>query len=172
MKRNILIYALCALFAFNFTSCKNEEEKTELEKRTEYLTDASKGWELTAATSSPAYVMLNGDLVTDLIKGGYLLDYELDDLVIYRATGALDVDPGKLTDPDGYTAAKNLGQWKFTDTEGKKLSTHIPFFYDETDANVNVLALTKDELRFNFSFNDNESPAKGEYTFTLTYKRK
>ncbi|MDL2296988.1 hypothetical protein LJC68_08685 [Bacteroidales bacterium OttesenSCG-928-B11] len=170
MKKNILIYALCAAFALNFTSCG--EEKTQLEERTDFLTGATKGWQLTAATSSPAYEMAANEFITDILNDGYLYDYEKDDIVIYRESGGIDVDPGSVTDPDGYTKLTNIGQWSFLDDEGKKLSTQIPFFMDAEPEEVNVIELTDKKLRFNYTFNDDESPSKGTYTFTLTYEKK
>ncbi|MDR2980043.1 MAG: hypothetical protein LBV02_06365 [Bacteroidales bacterium] len=170
MKRNILIYALCALFALNFTSCK--EEKTPLEERTEFLTGATKGWALTTATSSPAYLMSSGEYVSDLIGAGYLKDFEKDDLVIYRTTGAVDVNPGSVTDPEGYTTEKNIGQWKFLNDQATELSTQIPFFMDDVVEDVKILELTKNTLKFNYTHNAIDNPTKEVYTFTLTYTRK
>lgn len=184
MKKNIFMFALCAIFAFGMTSC-NPEEKTQLEERTDFLTGAKKGWELTAAESSPAYLFKDGSSATNLFTGGFIEDYEKDDLVIYNTSGSVEVDPGtKLPGEgeDGFSIKKSMGTWKFVDVDATILDTHIPFLlsaYGNTEAlGCRITDISANSLSFKYTFTQDareteqgNEPAK-TYTFTLTYKKK
>lgn len=176
MKRNLFICAISIVMAFTSISCNNNDQ-TEVEKRTEYLT-TRRGWKLTAATSSPPYEKRNGDMITNLFDG-YFRDFETDDIVYYNQTGSVDVDPGRLTPPSGepgFSTRTTMGTWSFLNDAGTRLRTHIPFMisYGNTAADVNVTALDERNLRFNFTFTEEDNdPAKAArvYTFSLTYER-
>lgn len=170
MKRNLLILAVVALFACSLNSCDPIEKS-----RTELLT-IEKGWVLSFAISSPAYLMSDGvTQVTDLIMGGYLNECELDDIIIFNANGGQTINPGAAICEDfGYQTEK-AGTWNFSEDESV-LNFQVPFFYNDEyttfDAeleNATILSLTENELRVSYSFTDESSPAKGNYTFTLTY---
>lgn len=163
MKKNLLIVAILAIFAGLFSAC-NPIEVTD-----EALLTQSKGWVLSAGTSSPAYELLDGSYATDLIKDGYLLDCEVDDILYFSANGGLAINPGanvcEETPADEYASI-----WTLTsDENGKFLKFQIPFFYDDELEVAEVLALSAEELRVKYTFTDEESPAKGTYSFTLTY---
>lgn len=162
MKKNLLIVAILAIFAGLFSACD------PIEVTDEALLTQSKGWVLSAGTSSPAYALSDGSFATDLIKDGYLYDCEVDDILYFHANGGLAINPGanlcEETD-DEYDST-----WTLTSNEnGKFLEFQIPFFYDNELEVAEVLALSAEELRVKYTFTDDESPAKGTYSFTLTY---
>lgn len=163
MKKNLLIVAVIAIFAGIFSAC-DPIEPTD----TDLLTQ-TKGWKLSAATSSPAYEFSDGTFASDLIKDGYLYDCELDDIIYFRANGGMDINLGEVCEEDG--AAEYASQWTLKEENGKKtLEFDIPFFHDpDVREYADVLELTKEQLRVKFTFSDDEAPAKGTYSFTLTY---
>ena len=166
MKKNTLIVAIIAIFALSLTSCDGTKKDLTFE---EAVTGAKNGWVLSSATSSPAYKMENGEYVTDLMNGGYLLACELDDITKFAANGALTINPGTKTcsaDDKEYAST-----WTYN-AETKILYYQIPFFYDDERENVHVLDFSKDELRVNYTYNDVEVGTKDIYTFTLIYKKK
>lgn len=163
MKKNLLIVAILAIFAGLFSACVDPEVTDEA------LLTQSKGWVLSAGTSSPAYALSDGSFATDLIKDGYLYDCEVDDILYFHANGGLAINPGanvcEETPADEYASI-----WTLTsDENGKFLKFQIPFFYDDELEVAEVLALSAEELRVKYTFTDEESPAKGTYSFTLTY---
>jgi hypothetical protein len=170
MKRNLILLTVLLSFGILFSACKKDEKTT-----TELLT-YKKGWVLAEATSSPAYELADGSFATNLMTDGYLLECELDDVVIFADNGAQTIVPKTLCDfgYQGETAAL----WTLVEKNGKEyLKFQIPFFYDETfttyDAELEeceILNITDEQLRIKFTFNDDANPAKGTYSFTLTYK--
>ena len=174
MKKNILIGAICALFALGMTSCGT----TDFEQAEKDLTGAKKGWVLTAATSSPAYLPSDGGSYPDLMDG-YLYDFEKDDAIIYLEGGNIDIEPGKdlpSVSETGYSKRENIGKWSFVGEDTKVLNTQLPFFYDDEVEQVKVHELNSKKLRVSYTFieDDEQDPAKAtrEYTFTLTYEPK
>ena len=169
LKLSLIAILACAALV----SCKKKDATTDNpdnpeNKRAqyiEYLTN-KKGWVLATATSSPAY-LLNGDTYcTDLMTEGYLEDCELDDILKFTSNGGLTVNPGNdVCDEEEEYAAT----WKLSD-DLKTLTFQIPFFYDEEVEECQLLSLTEDQLRIKFTFTDDEGDAKGDYSFTLTYK--
>lgn len=163
MKKNLLIVAILAIFAGLFSACD------PIEVTDEELLTQSKGWVLSAGTSSPPYKLLDGSLATDLIKDGYLYDCEVDDILYFYANGGLAINPGanvcEETPADEYAST-----WSLTsDENGKFLEFQIPFFNSDKLEVAKVLALSAEELRVKYTFSDDESPAKDIYSFTLTY---
>lgn len=163
MKKNLLIVAVLAIFAGLFSACD------PIEVTDEALLTQSKGWVLSAGTSSPTYALSNGSFANDLIKDGYLKDCEVDDILYFHANGGLVINPGANVCDE--TDAEFASTWKLTsDENGKFLEYQIPFFDDDELEVAEVLALSADELRVKYTFTAVESPAKGtDYSFTLTY---
>lgn len=172
MKKVFSILAVAALFIIGVTSCVDPTQKTYAD----YLT-VDGGWVLASATSSPAYALSDGSYVTDLMTEGYLYDYELDDIITFNANGTMAINPGTNIDAEGYGYQQEVGAtWAF-DADTTHILMQIPFFYNEAgtsfDAEMEsckILTLNDTEMKLAFTFNDDESPAKGEYTFYLTYK--
>lgn len=164
MKKVLSVLAIAALVLVSFTSC-NPQEQSMTEKLT-----ISKGWVLSAAESTPAYEMLDGTLVSNLFNG-YLEEWEKEYITVFNANGSEIVKPGKVVAPSselGYTEETSLGNWTFNEDE-TRIMMQVPFFMDEDIEICNIVRLTKDEFVVNCTINDDENPAKGTYTFTLTY---
>lgn len=162
MKKNLLIVAILAIFAGLFSACD------PIEVTDEALLTQSKGWVLSAASSSPSYALSDGSFATDLINDGYLYDCEVDDILYFYANGGLAINPGANLCEE--TDDEYASTWTLTSNEnGKFLEFQIPFFYDNELEVAEVLALSAEELRVKYTFTDEESPAKGTYSFTLTY---
>jgi hypothetical protein len=162
MKKNLLIVAILAIFAGLFSACD------PIEVTDEALLTQSKGWVLSAASSSPSYALSDGSFATDLINDGYLYDCEVDDILYFYANGGLAINPGANLCEE--TDDEYASTWTLTSNEnGKFLEFQIPFFYDNELEVAEVLALSAEELRVKYTFTDDESPAKGTYSFTLTY---
>lgn len=170
MKRNILIYALCALFAFNFTSCKNEEpeEKTDHEIRKEIL-EAKKGWTLQTATSSPAYNLNDGGTILNLFDG-FIYPCEADDVIFFEHSGAQMLDPNKnLCDNE---EKRSLGNWSLSE-DGKILKYYLPQ-YDGYLLEATIVTIDENSFTVQMKVNEEEpevSKGPGKYTFTMTYKK-
>jgi hypothetical protein len=169
MKKTLLVAAMAAVCAVFFTACPSVEKTTA-----DYLMSPKKGWVLDAAMSSPAYVMDNGEIVTDLMNG-YLLDYELDDVMTFSQSNGFNIqtiNPGNLlpgeNDEWGYTE-EYASQWMLDTENDGWLWMQVPFFYDEVQEYCHILSVNDDILKFNCTMNDDELPAKPTYTFTLTY---
>ena len=176
MKRNILVFALIAIFALSLSSC-GKKEKTNTEKIT-----TAKGWVLKAATVTPAVPV--GEGTTNNWYGEYLYDYEQDDIIIFNANGSFLINPGKKTAPedgDGYVT-EQASTWAFNSDE-TKVKMQIPFFYDlehnlspdgyartfnEQFEEPTISSLTETEMVL--IYKANTAFTKGvEYTWTLTY---
>ena len=174
--KKLLIFALTAVFALSLSSCgknKKADGTTEEQQKTKTeLLCIEKGWVLSAATSSPAYELADGTFAINLMTDGYLYPYELDDIIIFNSNGNQVINGGTNVPADPYEDYQQrdygVGTWSFSDDE-TVLYFQIPFFYNEMKENAQVLALTENELRVKYTFNDDEAPAKGTYSFTLTY---
>lgn len=140
-----------------------------------------RGWKLAAATSTPAYQMPSGSFISDLFDG-WLYDFELDDIIIFKENGIEIGNPGSLIPEEDFFFDLNLnhnefpftesilGNWSFdNETNPQVIFMQIPFFYDSSLENCRIISLTENEFKISYTFNDNESPAKDTYTFTLTY---
>jgi hypothetical protein len=169
---------MALIVVFAFTACDKPEKTKE-----EMLTQKN-GWILSTATSVPGYQMADGDRYSDLIKGEYFYEWELDDIYFYDTNGALRVDPGKKLPPegeDGFTKVTTLGTWVLSNNN-TRLLTKVPSFYDKDDNGawtmdeVTILELTEDILKYEFTFRVEEKKKgiKSDeiYTFTLTYIKK
>jgi len=165
MKKVFSVLAVAAMVLVSFSGCTSDKTYTDL------LTQ-SKGWVLSAATSSPAYEMSDGSYVTDLINDGYLYDYEVDDVILFNANGGEIVQPGTLVPGEGetgYSAETAVGSWSFdNETLPTILNMQVPFFYDDEVEVCKLLSLTESELRISCTINDDDV-AKGTYSFILTY---
>lgn len=164
----VLMFALLAM-SMVFVSCKKED------KTNTALLCNKNGWVLKGAASSPAYALANGTFATDLINQGYLFECEVDDIIKFTENGGQTINPGEKLCEDGYQK-EVAATWSFNEDE-TELTMQIPFFYndevtsfDAVQETVQILSLTETELRVKYTFNDDESPAKGTYSFTLTYE--
>jgi len=168
MKKTFLVLAAAAMIILGFTSCGSDKTYSEL------LMEQTKGWVLSAATSDPAYELSTGRSTANLLDG-YLYDEEADDIITFKENGIMTIDPGSnVGDGYGYQSTV-IASWNIS-ADQSTLNMQIPFFYDETsmmyDAEIegcSIVSLTSKELVIAYTFNDDESPAKGTYTFTLTY---
>jgi hypothetical protein len=173
MKRNILVFALIAIFALSLTSC-GKKEKTN----TELITTA-KGWVMKSATVTPAVPV--GEGTTTNWYDEYLYEYEQDDIIVFNANGSFVIKPGKNVPgdtEDGYVEEK-ASTWAFNSDE-TKVKMQIPFFYDiptEGPARTfnaqfeepEISKLTETEMVL--IYKANTVFAKGvDYTWTLTYE--
>ena len=146
---------------------------------TELLT-IPKGWVLSEATSSPAYNMLNGECIDNLMHG-YLFDFEIDDVIHFLSNGTHFVNPGIMIPGEGvgYTQETSMGQWHFDNPDNPSyLYMQIPFIYGENPNTYDpaieecrLISLTTDMLKISFVYIDDEykNSTKGTYVFTLTY---
>ncbi|MCQ2284529.1 MAG: hypothetical protein MJZ57_06480 [Bacteroidales bacterium] len=171
MKKVFSVLAVAALFVIGFTSCDPVQEKTYAD----YLTYEN-GWVLASATSNPAYALSDGSYVSDLMTEGYLYESELDEVLTFNANGSMSINPGANIDPEWGYQQEVASTWAFN-ADTTAILMQLPFFYDETgymfDSEVEtckILSLNENEMKLAFTFNDDEQPAKGEYTFILTYK--
>lgn len=131
------------------------------------------GWRLSAATSSPAYEFIDGTYISDLMNG-YLYDCEKDDIIVFSPNGTHKVLPGTLLCSDdwefGYNQETSLGSWNFDNPDNPTiLYMQIPFFYDTAIETCRIITYNNNMLKISVVINDDEAPAKGTYTFTLTY---
>ena len=167
MKKVLSVVALFAVILF--VGC-DPKEKTFAD----YLTQQTKGWVLTAATSDPAYIMKNGERVTDLYNDGYLTAWEKEYVLIFQENGNVIVKPGKTVAPsaeDGYTAETNIGNWIINNVDGMDLlNCQIPFFMDEDVEVCRIVSLDNKKMELNCTINDDTPASKGTYTFRLTYE--
>ena len=168
MKKTFLVLAAAAMIILGFTSCGGDKTYTEI------LTEQTKGWVLSAATSDPAYELSIGRTTANLLDG-YLYEEEIDDIITFKENGIMTIDPGTKTNPDYGYQGTVIANWNLS-ADQSTLNMQIPFFYDGTnmmyDAEVEsckISSLTNKELVITYTFNDDEAPAKGTYTFTLTY---
>lgn len=164
MKKALVVMAV-AVLAVVFNACTPQVKTT-----TDYLTGAKNGWVLSAATSSPAYVMENGEIVTDLMNGGFLYDYELDDIIAFTAEGVQTVDPGKNVDPEGHGYQSVVSYlWHLDQANEDWIYMQIPFFYDDVQEYCHILNIDENQMTLNCTINDDEPTTKGTYTFNLVY---
>lgn len=170
MKKVFMLMTVAAMVVIGFTSCNPTEETN-----TTLLTQ-SKGWVLSAATSSPSYLLSDGSYATDLMVDGYLSSAELDEIIYFNANGSEVINPGSLIDPTFGYQTEVAATWSFNSDE-TVLNMQLPFFYDNTnftyDSDIEactILSLTANQLRIKYTFNVTDpAPAKEQYSFTITY---
>ena len=136
------------------------------------------GWRMASAQSSPAYQMLSGEFVSNLLDG-YFYDFEMDDIIVFSPDGSHKVNPGILIGGEGlgYQVETDLGQWYFDDySHPTQLFMQLPFFYNDDwtsyDTPIEVcslLELSREKLIISYTYNDDYKHGKGTYTFTITY---
>lgn len=169
MKKTLLVAAMAAVCAVFFTACPTPEEKTTAD----YLMSPKKGWILQAATSSPAYELLDGSFATDLINDGYLHEYELDDIMTFTQADGFNyqiINPGNNIDPEGEGYQQEVKYlWAFDAVDEGWIYMQVPFFYDDVQEYCQILKINDEEFRFKCTVNDDDVEAKGTYSFTLTY---
>lgn len=173
MKKSLFALAIAAIIALSFSAC-NPTVKTNAE----LLTGATNGWVLASATSEPGYELASGKIATDLINDGYLYESELDEIITFKEDGTQLIDPGKNIDPTFGYQTPVTAQWSLN-LDQTVLFMQVPFFYNDDYTSYNaqvencqIVSLTNKELVVNYTFTDDQAPAKGTYTFTLTYKAK
>lgn len=173
MKRNILVFALIAIFALTLSSC-GKQEKTNTQKLC-----IEKGWVLQSVTAAPYYLSAGGERITNFYND-LMIESEQDDIIKFAENGSQTINPGKLLPEDyedGYLTEKAT-TWKFSADE-KDLTFQIPFFYDYTDdpartfdaafETATITKLTETELVLTYTCNLIDYDAKETCTLTLTY---
>ena len=98
---------------------------------TEILTEQTKGWVLSAATSDPAYELSVGRTTANLLDG-YLFEEEIDDIITFKENGIMTIDPGTKTAEDYGYQSTVIANWNLS-ADQSKLNMQIPFFYDESN---------------------------------------
>jgi hypothetical protein len=89
-----------------------------------------KGWELTAATSVPAYTNNDGVTNEDLFKSFWLgYECELDDILFFYENKSSIMDHGKELCTGQTLQTTSLGNWRFKGNEEEVLEFHLPYFY-------------------------------------------
>ena len=170
MKKVLSVLAVAALVLVSFSGCNGDKTYTDI------LTQ-SKGWVLSSATSTPAYRMMDGSFVEDLMHDGYLKNFENEYVITFNADGSEYVKPGKTVAPedyegDAYRAETKIGTWRF-DNELIPLLLYmqVPFFYDEDVEVCQISSLTEKELKIRCTIQDYNPEAKydNDCTFTLTF---
>lgn len=128
-----------------------------------------RGWVLLSATSSPAFPMLDGSYVTNLMDG-FLYDFELDDYIKFLPDGTQIINGGiQVPAPnEPYQSQDYVYTWSFNSDE-TALNMQIPFLYDDGVETVSIFRLSETELRIKYTFNYVEPPVKYTCSFTLTY---
>ncbi|MCQ2270853.1 MAG: hypothetical protein MJZ52_06485 [Bacteroidales bacterium] len=175
MKRNILVFALIAIFALTLSSC-GKQEKTNTQKLC-----IEKGWVLQSVTAAPYYISAAGERVTNFYDD-LMIESEKDDIIKFAENGSQTINPGKILptdDEDGYLTEKAT-TWKFSADE-KDLTFQIPFFYeypmdgsvartfDAAFETATITKLTETELVLTYTCNLIDVPTKETCTLTLTY---
>lgn len=161
MKKSLFVLAIAAIMVC-FNACVPQEKTL-----TDYLTAPKKGWVLEAATSTPGYVMEDGSIIDNLMEG-YLYDYEKDDVIAFDAEGNQTINPGDNIPEEG--DYRETVTCKYTiDEVNNILNCQIPFFYDEVPEICQIITLDENTMKLRCTINDDENPAKGTYSFTLTY---
>ena len=137
------------------------------------------GWRMAAAQSSPAYQMVSGEYVSNLLDG-YFYDFEMDDIIVFFSDGTHRLLPGNII-PEGpdvaYQVETDLGQWHFDDNSNPtQLYMQLPFFYndawtfyDPVLECCSLLELSRERLVFSYTYEESTKHGKGTYTFTFTY---
>lgn len=171
MKKTLLVLAAAAMIAMGFTSCIDPVKTTA-----DYLVGAKNGWVLSEATSAPAYEMLDGSFVSDLLNGGYLRDFEADDYIIFKEDGTELINPGKLINAEEGYQQEVAGQWTMDPNDANFILMQVPFFYDDdftsfdaVQERCEVVSCNDELFRIKCTINDDDPSAKGTYTFLLTY---
>ncbi len=150
-----------------------QHDKTNTEKLCN-----ERGWILSAATITPAYLTVDGYYTTNWMTE-VMSAIEVDDIIKFRADGAQFIYPGPrlpADDESGYLDSK-ASTWAFNADE-TKLIMQIPFFYDYSDGvpartfspeyeTTDILVLTEVELKLKYVFTVENS--KTTYSITLTY---
>ena len=168
MKKTLLVLFAAASLALCVSSCGDPKTTAEM------LTGQTKGWVLSSATSNPAYELSSGRSVENLMDG-YFYECEMDDIITFQENGVQLINPGKKIDAEWGYQAETYASWALSEND-TKLTMQLPFFLDDTHFTFDlepevctIASITSNQLVLEYKFNDNESPAKGEYTFTLTY---
>ena len=169
MKKIFVIITVAILTLVSFTQCDPHHEQSA----TDILT-GTQGWVLSKAFSNPAYFMSEtGTFASDLINDGFLKDFEVAYILIFNTTGGEIVKPGDVVAPspsEGYTTETTLGKWAFDNSDNpSKITMHIPFLYEKSLKECQILNLSKEELRIKFTMEDDEDGAKKTCSFTVTY---
>jgi hypothetical protein len=151
----------------------------------EELITQDKGWFLTAATSTPAFEMMDGDLIENLFDG-FFWDCELDDIMFFKKDGIQILNFGKNLCEDQIGKEMALGYWKIKDRT--ILEFQLPYFLDENgifyrlQGEILILDQNTLQIRLPLAFDDGTKMAKRgfvslsaktikSYDFTLTYTK-
>ena len=180
MKKSIFsVIAIALVSVFAFTSCQQEQTKTEV------LTQ-SKGWKMTEATCATGITTTTNNKIYDLMdqENGYFFACELDDILTFKEDGYVYFNPGKVVNDEGmdYYPAQETAMGKWTlDEENDILTTHFPWEYDFNNAAANgepfsckVVTLNKDKMKLTFTLKVEAGQAKdiaaGEYPIDIVFE--
>jgi hypothetical protein len=170
MKKNFLMVAVCAALVLSVSSCQ-PDEKTGAELLKE---GSKKGWVLKSAVSTPAYTMLDGTKVTNLLKD-YLRDCEVDDVMKFNENGSQVINPGKdkkTTNPEDEClelGERSLGNWSLSNDEKKFTSFFLPYYEQNLGQKGDVEVVTIAEKSFTVSVKINDG--FNIVTWTLVYDK-
>ncbi|MDR0205676.1 MAG: hypothetical protein LBI45_00185 [Bacteroidales bacterium] len=182
-----LIFALVAL-VFLAADCGS------LVKDHEQLLTQKKGWELFAATSTPAFTNIDGVTNSNLFKSFWLnYECELDDILFFYENNSSVMNFGKEKCEGQTGKDQSLGNWRFVKNY-KVLEFYLPYFFDAEDeerfalleAEVIELDESTLQLRFPLKYDNGQEPTKAgkirndrgmrgaktvvDYEFIFTYK--
>lgn len=174
MKRLFLVAAF-AVVAMVLGSCDQSNVSA-----TDALT-IKDGWQLAEGTIVPAYELLNGDLVDDVMD--FLLPCEQDDNILFNANGSETIKTNvTCADSEGEFGLQDpevAALWHFDNPENpERLYLQLPFFYnddmdnyDEELENCEIINLTKDEMKLRYTLRFTNAKGDDEkYTFTFVYR--
>jgi len=185
MKKTLFaLMALALVCAVALSSCKKkDEDKT----KTELITQA-KGWILTQANCSPDYRLNNGTWCnTDLLKGGFFLDCEKDDIFYFKENKSFVRDFGGTKCEGESGKDETMGTWAFFEDEAW-VRLYMAAYYDfendkyfelkgiileldDTTLRLQVPIDETDELAKAKMFRGETYPYKGDFYLTFKVKK-
>jgi len=124
------------------------------------------GWRLADTHIEPVYEMPDHTFISNLLDG-YLWNYEIDDVLVFNADGTHYVNPGALTNPNGYTTTTSLGAWYYDNADNPQFITmRIPYLYNKPAIQCRIGTLSNSEFTIAYTFVDED---RAQYTVALRY---
>jgi len=129
------------------------------------------GWKLINATSFPAYRLIGGEYIGNLISAMY--NFEAAYILIFKDNHMQFVKPGTAVAPDasmGYATLTNLGNWNFNnDYNPTSINMQVPYLhflnYTSTITSIQIISLTNTEFKINCNIQDGNDT----HDFVLTF---